>query len=542
MKVHPSLWKKVLRLLIIILASILLLLWGTSLYLSRHYGLIRTELQKKLPQGVYLDFASLNLNLITQSITVEQLKVRYQPDSLEDNKHTLSISKINVQDISVLKLIFSDKLKIEKISVDSANLILDKQLINSSASAKDSTGSNNKAPALRLVAINDFQLDWLHAVYTDDSTTEFQGNIDLHVSDVEVPIEKGSIQAQKINYQLNKFNLKQASFSPRGSLYRASVAAVTLEKRNVVIDSVVLIPQYEKFEFSRHAGKEIDRLELVVPQVQLNNVNTSLLKNSIFKASGIHIQSANLKAFRDKRLPFIRKKEIPLPVPLFKKISWDVTIDTVQLHDTFISYEEFPEDGDASGTITFEKLDASIFNCTNRPDSSKNEHIDLDVRTLFMGSGQLTASFDFPLHPYGGACHAEGRLSDFDLTAINPALENLAKIKIESGTMNALTFDFSYTNVESTGVAELNYENLKLESLKAKASATVVNKLKTFLANLFIKNDKDGNTPKDKRQGKINFHRNPKRSIFNYWWKSLLSGIKSSYGLEDVIPTKKSED
>ena len=51
----------------------------------------------------------------------------------------------------------------------------------------------------------------------------------------------------------------------------------------------------------------------------------------------------------------------------------------------------------------------------------------------------------------------------------------------------------------------------------------------------------DGNVPEHKRTGVIDFHRDTSKSIFNYWWKSLLTGIKSAYNLdklEDAKPEK----
>jgi hypothetical protein len=42
----------------------------------------------------------------------------------------------------------------------------------------------------------------------------------------------------------------------------------------------------------------------------------------------------------------------------------------------------------------------------------------------------------------------------------------------------------------------------------------------------------DEKDPIDKRTGEIEFVRDIHRSIFNYWWKSLLSGLRSAFDLE----------
>jgi hypothetical protein len=50
----------------------------------------------------------------------------------------------------------------------------------------------------------------------------------------------------------------------------------------------------------------------------------------------------------------------------------------------------------------------------------------------------------------------------------------------------------------------------------------------------------DENDEKSERTGTVEFYRDTRRSIFNYWWKSVFSGIKSAYKL-DKLPIKNGE-
>jgi len=73
----------------------------------------------------------------------------------------------------------------------------------------------------------------------------------------------------------------------------------------------------------------------------------------------------------------------------------------------------------------------------------------------------------------------------------------------------------------------INYEDLKFKGLK-KEKSREKDDLKTLLINTIVRNDKDKDVPREKRTGTISFERDRKRQIFNFWWKSLLSGIKGS--------------
>ena len=96
-----------------------------------------------------------------------------------------------------------------------------------------------------------------------------------------------------------------------------------------------------------------------------------------------------------------------------------------------------------------------------------------------------------------------------------------------------MDFHFTYDKRESNGEVNLNYNDLKIASLTEKESKTAVDKFKTFLLNTFIIPKKKNQTTSSREgKGTIQFTRDTKRSIFNYWWKSLFTGIKSTYGLE----------
>ena len=69
-----------------------------------------------------------------------------------------------------------------------------------------------------------------------------------------------------------------------------------------------------------------------------------------------------------------------------------------------------------------------------------------------MGNGLIQASFSLPLDGKT-QYHAKGKISQMALRHLNPVLENLAFIRIESGRLNDLNFDFDYNDKSSKGIA-----------------------------------------------------------------------------------------
>nr|PZN48322.1 MAG: hypothetical protein DIU61_18975 [Bacteroidota bacterium] len=233
-------------------------------------------------------------------------------------------------------------------------------------------------------------------------------------------------------------------------------------------------------------------------------------------------------------MPFIKNHTEPLPMSRLQELPLAVRIGSADIVNAHIVYEEFPEEGSQSGSIVFDNMYAHFDGIDNR-DNRFNRFINLDVNTRFMKSGHLKARFAFPLNPRNHY-YAEGTLDNMELTQLNPTLENLAKVRIESGTMNTMHFNFDYNDDVSNGSVMMLYENLEMMALKEKNNVEEKDGLKSFILNvLFARKNKNDEVKTAKRDGTISFERDKKRSIFNYWWKSLATGIKSGNSINEIL-------
>ncbi|MBA4056258.1 MAG: hypothetical protein C0490_16200, partial [Marivirga sp.] len=230
--------------------------------------------------------------------------------------------------------------------------------------------------------------------------------------------------------------------------------------------------------------------------------------------------------YRDKRLPFIKEHNTPLPIAMIRSFPFEMAIDSIRINDAKITYEEFPEKGFHTGQISFEHLNAAIDHVSNRDHYPNYEQSTVKVTSRIMGKGTIDAEFSLP---YGKkqVYNAKGVIRNLALYRLNPILESLAFISIESGKLNQLNFNFNYNDLRADGSVLVNYENLKLTRMTKERESTP-NEFKTWVLNTFLKNDKDKSVSKEKRTGIIDFERERKRAIFNLWVKSLLSGLKSS--------------
>jgi hypothetical protein len=124
-------------------------------------------------------------------------------------------------------------------------------------------------------------------------------------------------------------------------------------------------------------------------------------------------------------------------------------------------------------------------------------------------------------------------IGKFNLAAINPMLSKLEPASITQGTATSTEIvQLSANNVRATGKIEFRYTNLalKLHPVKPGTWNRIEQWLLTEAANLFLA-DNNPNEDGKMKTGIIYYERDPSRGFFNFVWKSVLTGIKSSVGI-----------
>ncbi len=148
----------------------------------------------------------------------------------------------------------------------------------------------------------------------------------------------------------------------------------------------------------------------------------------------------------------------------------------------------------------------------------------IEVSCNVLKDALFNVQFTFPNKKYPVTYRTEGVLGTMPMEPFNSLFRSSASADINSGTIHELKFAFTYNNDRSKGNMNFEYEDLKVSLFDPKGGDT--KKVKTFLLNTFIVNDQNPDKNGNLKQGEIAFDRDKNKSIFNYWWKSVMSGIK----------------
>lgn len=535
-----------------ILAAILIIILGATALM-----IVRSHLLNSLKSGLQQKIEALNqtdFNIKYDSIHIDWRKNLIVIDALVIEKDAydttclypefVSAGQVRIEGFSLLTFLLKKTLSFETVNISSPHIVLRQQ----SKLLLDSTSQKQNEFSMH---IDKLQITSAHLEYTDSASckliSEFKTNIRTTDLQLDFAARKPLLVSMGVlSLDSTKLNLPNAFYTFLIKETNVNFATGTLN-----VDTLRIIPHYPKLTFGRKKGHETDRVEGVVPFVKLTGLKLQYIDTLIFEAGNTDIQMY-LKIFRDKRLADHDVFK-PLPIQQLQKLPFGLSLDTLRLIKSYVEYEEFAEDTDHAITVYFDDLAASIYNVNNDSKREDGETI-VKARAKFMGEGELQLTTALPWKK-GQNYHMKGSLKNFKFAKMNPVLEPIANMQVESGILEDLSFQFNYDLDNSKGEVELNYHDLKLVSFKDDEKlkkAEERNKrrknsrdpedlrkdnLKTFIINAFIiRKNMDKNVPEDKRTGTVSFNRNPARSVFNYWWKSLFSGIKSAYNLDKFQP------
>jgi len=341
-----------------------------------------------------------------------------------------------------------------------------------------------------------------------------------------------------ISFAAGESNLKEPGFFTVDGFYKLKAKTLNLSKSRhssfISLDSLELIPGYKKYQFSRKKGHQCDRFELKIDNITSRAVDfNDFFKNHRFYSRLLTLENPYLEVFRDKNIP--KKPNRPpkkFPQQLFREMKFKVKIDCIRISNGYIDFIEHAKDQKKAGKIFVNEIQANIENVTNYPGTPEEKPcIGLNASAKIMGKGSLKASLTIPINDKKNAFNFSGILDRMDMRVFNSILVYNSQVKIRSGIIDRAEVSARCDDRQAKGEMKLFYRNLKISLLKVKEGG-IYKKMgfKSLMANIFIRqnNPKAG---KPLKIGEVLYIREQPMSIFAFIWKSILSGFKSSVGL-----------
>jgi hypothetical protein len=386
---------------------------------------------------------------------------------------------------------------------------------------------------LAKISIENVQSNDLSVLYRDKTNEcRFIADIGLNQADIDPSLDMsktkfGSVQSEITGFKYSGDNYRSVEIKN---------ISVNSNKELVEVNDIDITPRIGKYEFGKRLGHQADWMQAYISKVNIIKPDFDKLLHQKLFADKIRITESKAYIFRDRRLPR-PQKNIPLPVDMIKSLPIDIRVKTCELATSTVVYEEYPRSGyGKTGILRIEGINLTWSPLINHPTASDPAYMTMNVEGSIMGSGTTHGIIMMPLQknkPY----HIKGAIERLELTKLNSSSENLGKIRIKSGFLDFLSFDFTMTGQRSTGKIIGAYHKLVIQQLKKHTDEKNVADFASFvLRHAIIPLDKDASLPERKRTGRVDYQRDSTRMVSYYFLQSLLMGVKKSFTLGFLLP------
>lgn len=543
-----------------LIIALLLLLTISGWLFVRHY---KPLLSERLKKQVYLatdslyrvTFSEVHLNpvlgqftldsfhLIPDTNTYNRLKQEHRaPPNLFD----VSVGEFQLRRMNLWSLVFNKKVKVGIVKAENPDVIIYHEQIPEGTSKENIRQAlfDLTAGPLGSIQIDHIGLHNISLLYKNRLKPE-AGDIELKNMELvfrDIRIDSSTLK-DSTRFLFAKdiwFHLDRSLFYTADSLYKISTKGIgfSVMEEKMLIKDLKITPRLNEREFDQLQTYRKNLFAFSADSLLLEGLTLEELQKKKWYVEKISLLHSNADIYLNRGLA-IKPVEKPLLRDALKKITTNILIDTLRLKNVNIKYREFNPNSGRIGYVTFNNIHGDIRNVTN--DSirlQKNKFCKADLNALFMNHGKLHALFSFDLTDPDNIFSYSGHLGFLSATVLNPATRPLGLVKIKSGRIHSLDYDFNADNSGAYGSIALKYDRLGISVLSKNETGDLKKKgLISLAANLLLLKDNNLHDSLAIQQTKVAHKRDPYRSIFNLMWKSIFSGVKVIVGVD-----KKTEE
>lgn len=507
----------------ILVVAVILIIAVVSFFLigdSVMSGMIRKKLEEKPIASIRITSKSVDASLWRGRIVLNEVEL-----TDTTGRGQIFIPEVRLNGLKFWRLLVRNEIVLKSVEV--LRPIVEMTLTNDSLSRDEKPAEkNSQAFKLQHIKFVDAQIKLLQKE-AETTDTIFSTRLDLDFWDLGTITPRERYSYESVSCNRLRLVLHGGRYLFPGGLYAVEYDQLDFdsEKRLLSGAQIHLISEDDKYEIGQKRGVETDWFDIAVPELALSGIRLdALLNDTAVVLSKAQITGLNVKSFRDKRLPFPEKPDTKLLRGMLNNLPVALHVDSVLVNDGTISYAERVKDSTAEGEVVFSQVQGQLF-CLSTIDRLIGRKTTMHVEARAMERGLLTADFVFPNKKFPEAYQASGTLGEMDIEAFNPMLVQNAAVKVETGNLKRLAFNFTYDNDRSFGDLLFEYDDLKVHILDEEDRTN--KKVQSFFTNILVLQKENVRDDRSFREGTISFERDKKKSLFNYWWKSLLSGIKS---------------
>jgi len=493
----------------------------------------------------------LNYNYTGTFLKISNIKV-IPTEGIDDKrvKMNLSADQVNLTGFKWFPFLFHNTILVDSATLNNVKIISSTPPLDSlrkePRKRKEKESKDYELIEVRTFKLNEFSIQIKNNLY-DSVRISLR---DLNIQAYDFQLTKEDLTDSKSLFHVRKIHGEIAEALFHFDQFRQYVEVrdiiLDTEKKKMTFGYMGLLNKLDKYEYTSQFKERQGWLELDKAEMELRGVNFgSYFRKGIIEVDTVFANNFQLESFVDKRIPEDKMKRPQLIHQVFQDLQQVIHIEHLFLDNAHIGIEERPEnESPRSGNLFFSELNAHITNVSNYLERrGSNRIISIDATGKLMGEGEINAKINFDLEDPEGKFTLKGTLGKMDLTKVNSMIGPEAKASLKSGTVDRLDFNILANDYEGSGELIIRYQNLEIELLNKdfEQDQNLIRKLGAFIANKVIIKSNNPNKRGDLQKGSVYFIREPHKSMFNYWWQLIFSGLKSTLSGESVEEMRQKE-
>ena len=460
-----------------------------------------------------VNYEQLDFDLLSRNVVLKN------PDfSLK--KYEINASRVKLKNLNYRDYLFNDKIQFQAVIIDGAVVVISKR-----DSVKGVEKTTTKKPQQKPINIKRVVFNNAYLKVRENEEAK-QNTFFVKVKQLKFKdVHFDSLTAvNKIPFNYQGVNLVLDSlFYAMNPEHDLTISSLKLDG-DLMVQDLQIKSKYSRAEFDKRQRAEKDQISFRMKLLDLKDfewkmVNDSLLLTSPFTS----ISRSDLNVYRNKELPDDTKVN-DLYSKRLRELGVKLKFDSIKIANSSVTYEEKLVASRPPSKISFNNLQASIYNLTNLNLGGKDFPITkVKAKTLLMNESRLTFNMEFDVSNRRDEFQVSGSMGKISASAMNsflkPAMNVLVKGEIES-----LYYNFHGNPRHAVGDMKLKYNDFKVEVLQKEGEKK--NKILSGLANLIVKN-KTNNKRMDQQD--IQVDRDNTKSFWNYFWLMIRNGAMKSF-------------
>lgn len=481
---------------------------------------VENFLKTELPENLSVDYESLDVSIWRGNVLMVQPKILNKGSHTSKTNIEVELDTILVDGFGLWNYLINDKINVKTVQLRSPKLIYN----HNSAIPKDEYKSSSKEELKQDIKVDRFNIQDAEIIIKDVETDSllFQAER-LTINVMAVAIDNASVK-KRIPFNYDGYNISYSDlFYSMGEYENLKIASANITQDEAVFKEMKIYTKYSKQKFDNMIAIERDHFDVSITSLVLEGQKFGYEKDSIFyfKSPKITLENPEMHIYRNKLIAddLTRKK---LYSRMLRELKFDLTLSAINLKNATIVYSEKVNADMGAGQLSFTKMNADIKNISNTYGESEKTTLDIDA--IFMVQTPLKVKWEFDVNNVKDAFVFKVDLGKLPAADLNAFSQPNLKVNLEGELLQTYATVSGDANTSRVDM-KANYEDFKVEILDGEGEKK--NTILSAIANLFIAKNSDRASDGFREGNKEGIERDHTKSIFNFLWLSIKSGLAS---------------